>query len=112
MNAHTSCEFIAVRLLLSNSFWNCIIYSVRNRHFRYSVVDAFSCDEDAKRRRRRTISQMSSRGRQLKKMSSNDSGCMNTSSTDDRLRKSTEVFDISSVSRKDCDVTEKQHSRI
>ena len=55
MNTFISLEYIATRLFLSNSFWNCIIYSVRNRHFRRAIVDVFICDEDKRRRRRSTI---------------------------------------------------------
>uniref|UniRef100_H2Z605 Uncharacterized protein n=1 Tax=Ciona savignyi TaxID=51511 RepID=H2Z605_CIOSA len=55
-NIYTSAQFVASRLLLSNSFWNCIIYSVRNRHFRRALADVFICTEEARRRRRRSPS--------------------------------------------------------
>lgn len=35
--------YIGSRLILSNSFWNCIIYSVRNRHFRRAMFAVFLC---------------------------------------------------------------------
>ena len=63
MTAYTSLEYIASRLFLSNSFWNCIIYSVRNRHFRRAVIDVFICDEEQRRKRRNTIAMSNSTSR-------------------------------------------------
>jgi len=40
---YTTMEYISVRLFLSNSFWNCIIYSVRNQRFRNAMKDVFLC---------------------------------------------------------------------
>nr|XP_039263612.1 uncharacterized protein LOC120339530 [Styela clava] len=38
--------YVASRILLSNSFWNCIIYSIRNRHFRRAMWAIFLCKKE------------------------------------------------------------------
>ena len=52
LDIYTSLEYIATRLLLSNSFWNCIIYSVRNRQFRKAIVHMFVCEKDEGRKQK------------------------------------------------------------
>lgn len=41
-----SAFYISSRILLSNSFWNCIIYSIRNRHFRRAMFAIFLCKKE------------------------------------------------------------------
>ncbi|CAK8692309.1 uncharacterized protein LOC143462742 [Clavelina lepadiformis] len=108
-NVYMSAEYVASRLFLSNSFWNCIIYSIRNRHFRRALVDSFICNEEHRRHRRqsasRTISSSSSKinpkGKQLKKMASSDSWFGGQSNAE--IRRDTQVWDLSNSSRKNSD---------
>nr|XP_002131244.1 uncharacterized protein LOC100181694 [Ciona intestinalis] len=109
-NFYNSAQFVASRLLLSNSFWNCIIYSVRNRHFRRALADVFICTEEARRRRRRSASMggyssssyrhsQANRQKSLSKMASTDSSY--TTSEAEKRRRSTHVWDLSTSTVKD-----------
>lgn len=42
-NQLASALYLASRILFSNSFWNCIIYSIRNAHFRQAMWAIFLC---------------------------------------------------------------------